>query len=259
MAADPEEYTMTFWEHLDELRSRLIRASLAFFAGGVLAWIYREQLLLWLVTPFMNAWNENKLGGKAALHFPAPASLFLAYVKLALLGGFVISLPIILYQIWAFIAPGLYSREKRLALPFVFASCVLFVLGGYYGWRLAFPIAFQYLLGFSGPVGDTFEVTPTVMIGDYIEFVTYMLLGFGAGFELPVLIFFLSLAGLITHKHLIKFFRYFVVIAFVLGAVLTPPDILSQVILAVPLCFLYVISIGIAWIIDRARAKKEAA
>jgi sec-independent protein translocase protein TatC len=259
MATNPEEHSMTFWEHLNELRSRLIRAVLAFMVGGTIAWIYREQLLLVLVTPFMDAWNSNNLGGKAALHFPAPASLFLAYVKLALLGGLVIAFPIILYQLWAFIAPGLYSREKKLAIPFVVSSCALFLLGGYYGWRLAFPIAFQYLLGFSGPVGvEGFEVTPTVMIGDYIEFVSYMLLGFGVGFELPVLIFFLSLAGVVTHKQLIKFSRYFIVLAFVLAAVLTPPDILSQVILAIPLCVLYGISIGIAWIMDRARAKKHS-
>lgn len=259
MASDPEEHTMTFWEHLEELRTRLIRAVLAFLVGGVVAWIYREKLLLLLVTPFMRAWNENNLGGSASLHFPAPASLFLAYVKLALLGGFVLAFPIILYQVWAFVAPGLYSREKRLAIPFVIVSCALFLLGGYYGWRLAFPIAFQYLLSFSGPVGtDAFQVTPTVMIGDYIEFVTYMLLGFGAGFELPVLIFFLSLAGVVTHQHLIRFFRYFIVVAFLAGAVLTPPDILSQVILAIPLCFLYGLSIGIAWVIDRSRRKKPA-
>jgi sec-independent protein translocase protein TatC len=259
MAHDPEEHTMTFWEHLDELRSRLIRAAIAFTGGCVVAWIYREELLLWLVTPFMNAWNAQHLAGRAALHFPAPASLFVAYVKLALLGGLVIAFPIILYQIWAFVAPGLYSREKRLAIPFVVVSCALFLAGGYYGWRLAFPIAFQYLLGFSGPVGiGDFEVTPTVMIGDYLDFVTYMLLGFGAGFELPVLIFFLSLAGVVTHKQLIRFFRYFVVIAFVAGAMLTPPDILSQVILAIPLCLLYGISIGLAWLIERSRRKRAA-
>jgi sec-independent protein translocase protein TatC len=259
MARDPEEHTMTFWEHLEELRSRLIRAVLAFAVGCVVAWIYREQLLLWLVTPFMDAWNAQNLGGRAALHFPAPASLFVAYVKLALLGGFVIAFPVILYQLWSFVAPGLYSREKRLAIPFVVVSCALFVLGGYYGWRLAFPIAFQYLLGFSGPIGiGDFEVTPTVMIGDYLDFVTYMLLGFGAGFELPVLILFLSLAGVVTHKQLIRFFRYFVVLSFIAGAMLTPPDILSQVILAIPLCFLYGVSIAISWVIDRSRKRRGA-
>nr|HMR11442.1 twin-arginine translocase subunit TatC [Polyangiaceae bacterium] len=219
-----------------------------------------ETLLHWLTTPFIQAWNEQKLTGQAALHFPAPASLFVAYLKLALLGGVVLSLPVMLYQLWSFVAPGLYSGEKRLALPFVFSSCLLFATGGYFGWRVAFPIAFQYLLGFSGPVGkEGFEVKPTVMIGDYIEFVTRMLMAFGAVFELPVLIFFLSLAGLITHRHLIQFARYFVVIAFLLAAIITPPDVTSQFLLAVPLIVLYVVSIGIAWLVDRARAKKRAA
>jgi sec-independent protein translocase protein TatC len=256
MAKDPDDYTMSFWEHLEELRSRLIRAVLAFAAGAAAAWFFREQLLLWLVTPFMNAWNSSNLAGSAALHFPAPTSLFVAYVKLALLGGLVLAFPIILYQLWAFVAPGLYSKEKRYAVPFVVISCALFLAGGYYGWKLAFPVAFSYLLSFSGPIGATgFEVTPTVMIGDYIEFVIYMLLGFGAGFELPVLIFFLSLAGVVTHRQLIRFFRYFIVCAFVFGALLTPPDILSQVILAIPLTILYVISIGIAWLVGKARRR----
>lgn len=251
---------MTFWEHLAELRSRILRMLLAFAIGTAVAWFFRETLLHWLTTPFIQAWNEQKLTGQAALHFPAPASLFVAYLKLALLGGVVLSLPVMLYQLWSFIAPGLYSGEKRLALPFVFSSCLLFATGGYFGWRVAFPIAFQYLLGFSGPVGkEGFEVKPTVMIGDYIEFVTRMLMAFGAVFELPVLIFFLSLAGLITHRHLIQFARYFVVIAFLLAAIITPPDVTSQFLLAVPLVVLYVVSIGIAWLVDRARAKKRAA
>ncbi|MCA9598346.1 MAG: twin-arginine translocase subunit TatC [Myxococcales bacterium] len=259
MSADPEEHVMTFWEHLDELRSRLLRMLAAFAIGTAACWFFRERLLWVLTHPFITAWNEQKLGGHAALHFPAPASLFVAYVKLALLGGFVLSLPIMLYQLWAFIAPGLYSREKRLAIPFVVSSCGLFAAGGYFGWRVAFPIAFQYLLGFSGPVGpEGFEVTPTVMIGDYIEFVTRMLLAFGAVFELPVLVFFLSVAGLVTHRHLIKFARYFVVLAFLVGAVLTPPDVTSQFLLAVPLCVLYIVSIGISWLVDLRRRGKKA-
>jgi sec-independent protein translocase protein TatC len=252
---EPEEHAMTFWEHLEELRSRLIRMVLAFFVGGVVAWIFRENLLLWLTTPFVEAWNVGKMGGKAALHFPAPAALFVAYLKIAMLGGFVLSLPILLYQLWAFIAPGLYSGEKKLALPFVFSSCSLFAFGGYFGWKFAFPVAFQYLLGFSGPLNENFSVTPTVMVGDYIEFVMRMLLAFGAVFELPVLILFLSIAGLVTHVHLIKFFRYFVLIAFVIAAVITPPDITSQFLLAVPLCLLYGVSIGISYLITRARRK----
>ncbi|MEZ4223739.1 MAG: twin-arginine translocase subunit TatC [Polyangiaceae bacterium] len=258
MSADPEDATMTFWEHLAELRSRILRMLLAFAIGASVAWFFRETLLHWLTAPFVRAWNDQHLAGQAALHFPAPASLFVAYIKLSLLGGVVLSLPVILYQLWAFIAPGLYSSEKRLAIPFVVSSCLLFAAGGYFGWRVAFPIAFQYLLGFSGPVGTDFEVKPTVMIGDYIEFVTRMLAAFGAVFELPVLIFFLSVAGLVTHKHLIRFARYFVVISFVLAAIITPPDVTSQFLLAVPLCLLYVVSIGISWLVDFRRRKRLA-
>lgn len=259
MSDDPEAATMTFWEHLAELRSRILRMALAFLIGTSIAWAFREQLLYWLTAPFIQAWNDQNIPGQAALHFPAPASLFVAYIKLSLLGGLVLSLPVILYQLWAFVAPGLYSTEKKLAIPFVVSSCTLFAAGGYFGWKVAFPLAFQYLLGFSGPVGiQGFEVKPTVMIGDYIEFVTRMLIAFGAVFELPVLIFFLSLAGVVNHKQLLRFGRYFVVIAFVLGAIITPPDVTSQFLLAIPLCLLYALSIGITWIVDTRRARRQS-
>lgn len=253
MSDELEAGTMTFWEHLEELRFRIIKAMLAFGVGTGLAWLFREQLLLWLTAPFIEAWTEAQVGGKAALHFPAPASLFIAYVKLALLAGFVFSLPVILYQLWAFIAPGLYSRERRYAMPFVVSSCALFAVGGWFGWRFAFPVAFRYLLGFSGPVGGStdFQVMPTVMIGDYIELVTQMLLAFGSVFELPIVVFFLSVAGVVNHTHLIKFARYFIVIAFTVAAILTPPDITSQFMLAIPLCLLYGLSIGIAYLFGK--------
>jgi sec-independent protein translocase protein TatC len=257
MSDNADDQSMTLWEHLAELRSRIVRMLLAFVAGGAVAWFYRESLLMWLTKPFVDAWGAGVHSGGASLHFPSPASLFIAYVRLAALGGLVFALPFILYQVWAFVAPGLYSREKKFAAPFVVSSCALFALGGWFGWRFAFPVAFKYLLSFAVPVGGL-DVKPTVMISDYIEFVTHMLLAFGFAAELPIVVFFLSIAGLVTHKHLIKFFRYFIVIAFVLAAVLTPPDPLSQLMLAVPLCFLYGISIGVAFIFSR-RPKEELA
>lgn len=256
MSADPNATTMTFWEHLEELRWRIIKMAVAFGIGVGVAWTYREALLLWLTQPFIRAWNTTGLHDKAALYFPAPAALFTAYIQLALLGGLVLALPLMLYQVWAFIAPGLYSREKRYAVPFVVSSCALFAAGGYFGWRVAFPLAFQYLLGLSGPVGPNFEVKPTVMVGEYLDFVSHMLIAFGITFELPVLVFFLSVAGIINHRHLIRFSRYFIVVAFVIAAIFTPPDVTSQVVLALPLCVLYAISIGIAWIFGR-RPKDE--
>lgn len=252
----PEDRSMTLWEHLDELRSRIVRMALSFLAGGVFAWVYRRELLEWLTTPFVDAWNSGGIPGAQgpALHFLSPAALFIAYVRLAALSGLVFSLPLILYQFWAFVAPGLYSREKRYAAPFVISSCALFALGGWFGWRFAFPVAFKYLLSYVEPVGGL-NVTPTVTISDYIEFVTNMLLAFGVAAELPIVVFFLTIAGLVTHKELIKFFRYFIVLAFVISAVLTPPDPLSQLMLAVPLCLLYGFSIGIAYIFSRRKKK----
>ena len=258
--APEPEHAMTLWEHLEELRSRIIRMIVAFIGGGIFSWIYREDLLGWLTAPFVKAWPKVGPGAaeQAALHFPSPASLFLAYVRLAMIGGLVFSLPFILYQVWAFIAPGLYSREKKFAAPFVISSCALFALGGWFGWRFAFPVAFQYLLGFADFKGlSGIKIEPTVMISEYIEFVTHMLLAFGFMSELPVLVFFLSIAGLVNHRHLIKFFRYFVVVAFVVAAVITPPDPMSQLMLAVPLIFLYGVSILVAYVFGRKNLKNE--
>ena len=247
---------MTIWEHLDELRSRIVKMMIAFLIGAIVSWIYREEVFSILTAPFVEAWNNSKTPGKPNLTFPAPQALFLAYVRLSALTGIVVALPIMLYQVWAFVAPGLYSKEKRLAIPFVVSSCGLFAGGGYFGWKVAFPIAFQFFLGMAGPIGSGLEVKPSVMISEYIDFVMNMLLAFGLMAELPVLAFFLSVAGIITHKHLIKFFRYFIVIAFVVAAVVTPPDPLSQLLLAVPLVLLYVVSIGVAYVFSR-RPKDE--
>jgi len=251
-----EELQMTFWEHLEELRGRILKALLAFAIGAGAAWYFREQVLLWITTPFVNAWAQSIPGQPAALHFPAPASLFIAYLRLSIITGLIFALPVIFYQIWAFVAPGLYARERRYAIPFVVSSMGLFLGGGYFGWRVAFPVAFKYLLDFSGSLKGqsiAIKIEPTVMIGDYIDFVARMLMAFGTVFELPVLVFFLSVAKVIDHTHLIKFARYFVVLAFFISAIITPPDIMSQFLLAVPLCLLYVVSIGIAWLMNRGK------
>lgn len=248
---------MTFWEHLQELRVRLIRMILAFIVGAGVAWYFKEDLLVLLTKPYVQGWAKD--GTAPSLHFGDPAGLFISYVKLSMLGGFILSLPIQLYQLWAFIAPGLYSREKWLAVPFVLVSCLLFCCGAYFGFRVVFPLAFEYLLNYAEiPLNSALEVKPTVMIESYLEFVTRALLAFGAVFEIPVVVFFLSIAGIINHTHLIKFARYFIVIAFVVSAIITPPDPLSQVLLALPLIGLYTISIGIAWLVVKSRAKKKA-
>jgi sec-independent protein translocase protein TatC len=246
---DPEQHQMTIWEHLEELRSRIVKMMIAFLIGAIVSWIYRQELFQLITVPFVEAWKAAR-PDQPVITFPAPASLFIAYVRLSALAGVVGALPFMLWQIWAFIAPGLYSREKRLALPFVVSSCALFAAGGYFAWKVAFKIAFEFFLRMSGPVGPI-EVKPSVMVSEYLDFVTNMLLAFGLMAELPVLVFFLSVAGLVNHKHLIKFFRYFIVIAFVVAAVITPPDPLSQLLLAVPLVLLYAVSIIVAFFFSR--------
>ena len=252
MSDNPEEHVMTFWEHLEELRARMVRMILAFIAGGGLAWYYKERVLGLLTRPYEEAWINGKLPGLPKLGFMAPADAFMAFVKLSAMSGAIFALPIVLYQIWAFIAPGLYSREKRFAIPFVISSCGLFAGGAYFGWKFAFPKAFAFLLSYMGklPEGGV-NIEATVTLKDYIEFVTHMLVAFGVAFELPVLAFFLSIAGLVDYKQLIKFFRYFIVVAFVISAVLTPPDPLSQLLLAIPLCGLYGVSIVVAYFFGR--------
>jgi sec-independent protein translocase protein TatC len=258
-----EDGSMTLWEHLEELRGRIVRMAIAFLLGAGVCWFYKERILGWVTRPFVDAYKMGGHASEAALHYGAPTALFISYIRLAALSGLLFALPVILWQIWAFIAPGLYSREKKFAIPFVISSILLFIGGGYFGWAIAFPAAFNFLMNFTPdtlPGGA--KIQATIMIGDYIEFVTRMFIAFGAVAELPILALFLTVAGLITHRHLIKFFRYFIVLAFVISAVLTPPDPLSQILMAVPLIALYGVSILISWMItvsrERGKAKEEA-
>ena len=244
---------MTFWEHLEELRKRLIWSVIAFSVGCCLAWEYHEKLLDILSKPFKQAWIEQHIAGNATLHFGSPSAAFTGYFRLSMIGGAALAAPFIFYQLWSFISPGLYSREKRYIIPFVVLSTSLFLGGGYFGWRAAFPISFNYFLGLSGTVGggEGVTVTPTVMMGEYIDFCTQMLLGFGLVFELPMLLLFLSIAGVINYLHLIQYGRYFILIAFVVAAIFTPPDVPDQLAMAIPMCLLYGVSIGLVYIFGK--------
>jgi sec-independent protein translocase protein TatC len=242
---------MTIWEHLGELRRRLLVAVVALIVCSAVAWEFREELLGFMVLPYANAWRGAKLPGEVTLHFPTPAAAFLAYFKLSLLGGAALAAPVIFYELWAFVAPGLYAREKRFVIPFVLFSTILFVGGGYFGWRIAFPLAFEYLLSLAGTVAGEVRVVPTVMMSEYIDFVTQLLLAFGAIFEMPLFILFLSMAGVISYLHLVHYGRWCIVGIFVVAAILTPPDVTSQVLMAGPMLLLYALSIGLAFLFGK--------
>jgi sec-independent protein translocase protein TatC len=252
---------MTIWEHLDELRARLVKAIIAYIIGATVAWTYREPILAWLWKPFADAWKEAGIPGDPALNFAAPSDIFTAYFKLSLIGGLLIAAPVMFYQLWAYIAPGLYKKEKKLVIPFVFFSTFLFVGGGLFGWRIAFPITFKWFLDLAGKSDPSTILTirPVVMVPQYLDFVGQMLMGFGIVFELPIFILFLSVAGLVNYLQLIRFGRWFVLVAFTVAAIFTPPDTTSQIVMAVPMCLLYVVSIGLAFLFGKRPSKEEIA
>jgi sec-independent protein translocase protein TatC len=224
------------------------------------AWNFREEILAWLWKPFAESWKLHDVPGDPTLNFAAPSDAFKAYLKLSLIGGLMIAAPVIFYQLWAYIAPGLYKKEKKIVLPFVFFSTVLFVGGSLFGWRIAFPITFDYFISLSATAqGTGLSIRPMMMMGEYLDFVSQMLLAFGITFELPLFILFLSIAGIVNYLQLIRFGRWFVLVAFTVGAILTPPDTTSQIAMSVPLCVLYFLSIGLAYLFGKRPTKEQIA
>ncbi len=254
MAAEPEkvqghrpedDVEMTFMEHLVELRTRLIRALIGIVPGTAVAWVFKEKLLELMAAPWRDAYQAMNLG-EPQLHFANPIDPFVSYLMMCGIAGLIISSPWVFWQIWGFIAPGLYRREKRLAFPFVLVSTVFFVGGVAFGYEIVLSFAFQAFLDFGGPVGEHLVIQPTVMLGEYLSFATRLLLAFGVTFEIPVVITFLSFAGLVNWRQLLKFARWWLLISGVLAALLTPPDVGSQMMMLIPLNVLYWMSIGLA-------------
>lgn len=246
---DPEDdIEMTFFEHLGELRNRLVKSLWAFIPGIAVAWYFKEQLLSLLTRPLITAWHQLDLGAPQ-LHFANPIDPFVAYMKIAVVCGLMFGSPWAFWQLWQFIAPGLYRRERRLALPFVIASTLFFVGGAFFGYLFVFPLAFETFLGFAGMLPESeLRIQPTIMMGEYLDFSVRMLLAFGITFEVPVVISFLSFAGLVNWKQLLGFARWWIVISAVIAALLTPPDVGSQMLMLVPLVVLYFFSILLAWL-----------
>ncbi|MDU7070722.1 twin-arginine translocase subunit TatC [Campylobacter ureolyticus] len=222
--------------HLVELRKRLFIAAMSVVVGFVVCFLFWENILDFLLAPL-----EGVLPPSSNVIFTHPAEAFFTAMKVSFFAGFLLSLPIIFWQLWLFIAPGLYDNEKKYILPFVASATIMFLIGSSFCYFIVLPTAFDFLINFGG---DTFTALPRV--GEYIGFFIKLILAFGISFELPIITFFLALIGLITDKDLAGFFRYAIVIIFIFAAVMTPPDIFSQFMLAVPLILLYGVSIFIA-------------
>jgi sec-independent protein translocase protein TatC len=238
-----EEDKMPFMAHLDELRTRLIRAFYAVGAGFVICYFFKEQLFQVLAQPLISA-----MGAGDKLVFTGLPEAFFTYLKVALLAGIGLAAPVIFYQFWMFVAPGLYQTEKKLMIPIVILSTFFFVGGALFGYFIVFPWGFKFFLGFAS---DTIQPLPSMK--EYLGFATKLLLAFGIAFELPLVITFMARMGLVSVDFLKKNRKYALLLFFMGSAILTPPDVVTQVMMAFPLMFLYELSIVGARVFGRKR------
>ncbi len=224
--------------HLEELRKALIVAGAAWLVAFLICYGFSEQLFQFISEPVRTALPKG-----SSLVFISATEPFFTYLKVAALAGLMLSLPVILWQLWSFIAPGLYSHEKKLAIPFVFASTLCFGLGSFFGFTIVFPTIFTFLITFGTGSG---EINAMLSMGGYLSLSSKLLIAFGLVFELPIIIFFLARMGVVDYHWLARNRKFALLTAFVIGAVLTPPDVFSQTALAIPFILLYEVGIWIA-------------
>ncbi|MBK9071785.1 MAG: twin-arginine translocase subunit TatC [Myxococcales bacterium] len=247
---------MPFLEHLRELSGRLRNAMIAFLLAFGACWYFSEEIYAWLMVPLQNAWAASpNLTEPMEMHFAALLEPFWVYMSVALWAGIFVSSPFTFYQLWSFIAPGLYKRERNIGIAFAIASAGFFCAGAAFCYYLVLDPMYGYFLSFAVP-----GRTPTLFMTQYLDLTRNMMLGFGAIFELPIFIMVLAALGLVTHRSLWKFNRWFVILAFIIGAILTPsPDVVTQCLMAFPMIALYNVAIIGAYFITKGRERKAAA
>jgi sec-independent protein translocase protein TatC len=230
---------LPFTDHLDELRHRLIVSLVGIGLGFAISYGFSQQLLLLLQRPM-----------PTRLVFIAPTEAFFVNLKVAFYAGLFLSVPLLLFQLWKFVAPGLYEHERRYSFPFLIISTVLFLLGAVFAYVVILPIALHFLMSQGGEFWK-----PSITLSNYLSFCMRLILAAGLIFEFPVLMYFLAKVGIVTPELLIRNRKYAILVAFVIAAILTPPDVFSQVLLAVPLCLLFEVSVFVA---KRVASRSEA-
>jgi len=277
-----DEKRMPFSEHLQELRARLRNAVLGVFAATVVAFLFRKPLFALMARPLINAWAEvPRTPGMPSpeVVFTSPLEPFMVLLKLSIVAGIFLASPLIFHQLWKFISPGLYAHERRVALPFIVSSVLLFVGGAAFAYVFVLPKGFEYFLGYSNPsmgiitdvlgkqevwghkidirLTEAFAVKPMITMAEYFDLTSMLLLVFGAVFELPLILGVLALLGVVTPGGLWRFNRYFILIAFVGGAILTPGDlVVGQMAMGAALTVLYNLSILFAVVTARRKTKR---
>jgi sec-independent protein translocase protein TatC len=236
---------MTFTEHLEELRWRLLKSLGALALAFGLAYFESGRIFAFMIAPLQRSLQpgQNLIG-------TGVTEAFFIEMKVGLVGGLFLACPVIFYQIWRFLAPGLLGKEKKLVIPFVFCATAFFLGGAYFCYRIVLPVAFVYFIEQYQSLG----VSPEIRIGEYFSFFFRMVLAFGVTFELPVFTFFLVRLGIVDYRLMWRSFRYAIVLIFVAAAILTPtPDVINQSLLAAPMLILYILSIGVAYIWRKER------
>jgi len=252
-----EEMTgMSFLEHLEELRRRIVYSFLYIVAGFCVCWWFHEQIFAVMQKPIVTALAAHKMDTQ--LVYLNPTDPFNMYLKISFLAGIFVASPFVLYQVWAFIAPGLYRHERRYVLPFMFSTVGLFLAGGFFGYRMVYPAALDFLIGWSS------QFKPMITVQEYTDLFLTIIAGLGIVFEMPILVFFLSLMGILSAGWMWRNFRYSILVIFIIAAIITPTtDIMNMCIFAAPMIVLYLASIAIAWFVHpkqrRKRAEKAAA
>ena len=243
---------MSFLEHLEELRKRIIYSLIAVTVGFFACWNYHEFIFRYVQRPVMDALQRNGMAEK--LVYLNPTEPFNLYLKVAFLAGLFVTSPFVLYQVWLFISPGLYRNEKRYVLPFMFSTVFLFLGGGLFAYKMVYPAALNFLIDY----GKQFQ--PMITIGEYTDLFLTIMLGMGLIFEMPILVFFLSMMGIVSPRWMWRNVRYSILVIFIIAAILTPTtDILNMCLFAAPMVGLYILSIGVAWMVHPAQRRARQA
>ncbi|MBU0925977.1 twin-arginine translocase subunit TatC [bacterium] len=233
--------------HIADLRKRLVISCLTVGVMFFVCFSFYEPILNWMMVPVEAVLPKNSQMVAVEIQ-----ETFFTALKVAFFAGFIVSLPVIFWQLWLFLAPGLYDHEKKLVIPFVFFATLMFLIGASFAYYIVVPVGFEFLINFGSTV-----VTILPSIGKYVGFFTKLLIGFGIAFELPVITFFLAKIGLVDDRMLKDFFRYAIILIFVVSALLTPPDVISQLLMAAPLTLLYGVSIYIAKVFNPAPKEED--
>lgn len=244
---DQQDGKMPLLDHLIELRARLLKSLMAIAVAFGICLYFAKEIFAVLVQPLVAA-------GQGKLIYTQLFEAFFVEIKVALFAAMMIAFPVIAIQLWRFVAPGLFKQEKRALLPFLVATPLLFSMGASFAYFVTIPIALKFLLGYQGNIGGVSqEALPSV--GNYLSFTMQFIMAFGIAFLLPILLMLIERAGLVTREQLVGSRRYMIVGAFVIAAIFTPPDILSQLLLAIPLCILFELTMFAIWFTQRKREK----